>query len=181
MGIRLEYKKCASVEGSKLLYYYPRGSDLPSYTFTHQWIISSLQQYTWRAKELLRQNHRHFSYSGAAHILTFTHTVRPEMKWGWSILCQPCRPAAPKSYTQDLSEIQNTLKTHAAILPLASSQGESVGSAGTENSGLRIGHEWHRMRGWLAAPTDLRWGVEEKDYSSRAGDSTCLIWHLTSL
>lgn len=35
-GIRLEYKEFASVEESKLLYCYPRGFDLPSYTFARR-------------------------------------------------------------------------------------------------------------------------------------------------
>jgi hypothetical protein len=34
-GIRLEYKKYTSVKGSKLLYCYPHGFNLPSYTFPY--------------------------------------------------------------------------------------------------------------------------------------------------
>jgi hypothetical protein len=90
----------------------------------------------------------------AADVLTFGYAVRPEI--GWSVFRQPRRPAAPKPRIPNLSGIQSMPKTHAAILPLANSRGESVRSAGTEDSGSRIGHGWHRMRRWSAAPTDPR-------------------------
>lgn len=98
-GIRLEYKKCASVEGSKLQYCYPGGFGL-SFLYFHPSVNCLVAPIVHMEGEK--------SYRGrivavsatpeAAHILTFAHTVRPEIKMERSPpTTPPCCPQVSQS------------------------------------------------------------------------------------